>query len=167
LGDIDWSRTKAYAVGLSGIFLNLNGREGSGIVEPDDADSLRKQIASALSGMIDPEDGMVAVRSVIPRERVYSGPFVGEAADLLVYFEHGYRMSWGSAMGQVGHSVFEDNTRPWSGDHLVDPALVPGVLFMNRPFREPGASLLDLAPTLLDAFGAPEAPSMEGSSLLR
>jgi predicted AlkP superfamily phosphohydrolase/phosphomutase len=165
--DIDWARTSAYAVGLSGIYLNLRGREGSGIVDPDDADSLRGRIASALAGLTDLQGGAVAVRSVLPRERVYRGPFVGEAADLLVGFGRGYRASWGSAMGRVGAAAFEDNTRPWSGDHLVDPALVPGVLFMNRPFRGAAASLLDLAPTVLDALGAPAAPAMEGGSLLR
>jgi arylsulfatase A-like enzyme len=62
---------------------------------------------------------------------------------------------------------FADNLKKWSGDHIVDPALVPGVLLMNRAFRGEGASLLDLAPTILDALGLPPGPAMEGSSLLR
>jgi hypothetical protein len=65
----------------------------------------------------------------------------------------------------VSPGLFEDNVKRWSGDHIVDPELVPGVLFMNRPFRSEGASLLDLAPTILSALGAPLAPAMEGTVL--
>ena len=167
LDEVDWSRTRAYSVGLSGIYLNLRGREGQGIVDADEAGPLRSEIASALAGVADPSDGTVAIRSVVLRERVYSGPFVEEAADLLVHFERGYRSSWGSAMGRVGTSVFEDNTRIWSGDHIVDPTLVPGILLMNRPFHAENASMVDLAPTVLDAFELPNEQGMEGKSLLR
>jgi len=55
--------------------------------------------------------------------------------------------------------------KKWSGDHCIDPAATPGVLLMNRPFRREGASLVDLAPTILDAFGLAKGPLMEGSSL--
>ena len=69
-------------------------------------------------------------------------------------------------MGGVAESVFEDNRKKWSGDHIVDPSLVPGVLFLDRPFRGDSARLEDLAPTILEALGAPKGPLMEGSSLL-
>jgi predicted AlkP superfamily phosphohydrolase/phosphomutase len=167
LGQIDWSKTKAYSIGLGGIFLNLRGREGAGVVAPEEAERLKEELAGALGGLVDPENGAVAIRSVVARERAYSGPFVEEAPDLLVRFGSGYRSSWGSAMGHLGASIFEDNVRVWAGDHIVDPVLVPGVLLMNRPFRSGRASLLDLAPTVLDAFGLPATSEMEGSSLLR
>jgi bisphosphoglycerate-independent phosphoglycerate mutase (AlkP superfamily) len=62
--------------------------------------------------------------------------------------------------------MFEDNTRRWSGDHAIDPPLVPGVLLINRPFdtRDPG--LVDLAPTILAALGLTKGSAMEGRSLL-
>ncbi|MEW4567828.1 alkaline phosphatase family protein [Tautonia sp. JC769] len=167
LGRIDWSRTKAYSIGLGGIFLNLRGREGEGVVDPEEAEALKGAIADALGGLEDPVTEAVAVRSVVARERVYSGPFVEEAPDLLVRFGSGYRSSWGSAMGHVGDSVFEDNVRIWAGDHIIDPVLVPGILLMNRPFRSDDASLLDLAPTVLDAFAMARTSEMEGRSLLR
>ncbi|WP_235905020.1 alkaline phosphatase family protein [Tautonia marina] len=167
LGQIDWSKTKAYAIGLGGIFLNLRGREGAGVVAPEEAEPLKVAIADTLGGLVDPATGDVAIRSVSAREQVYSGPFVEEAPDLLVRFGKGYRASWGSAMGHVGETVFEDNTRLWAGDHIVDPVLVPGVVMMNRPFRSDQASLLDLAPTVLDALGLPVDPELEGSALLR
>lgn len=162
---VDWSRTKAYAVGLGGIYLNLQGREASGIVPTIEAENLKASIARALTGLADPQGGALAVRGVRSREELYRGPYVHEAPDLLTLFERGYRVSWGTSMGGVGASVFEDNTNAWGGDHIVDPALVPGVLFMDRPFRGGGARLIDLAPTILSALGLPTDPALEGEDL--
>jgi predicted AlkP superfamily phosphohydrolase/phosphomutase len=165
LRSVDWSHTKAYALGLSGIYLNLAGREAQGIVPPGEADALKAAIARGLRGLEDPGRG-AAIRGVRPREEVYTGPYAGESPDLVVNFAAGYRVSWGSSLGGVPAGVFEDNVRKWGGDHIIDPALVPGVLLMNRPFRGAGARLVDLAPTILAALGVPNGPAMEGSSLL-
>jgi predicted AlkP superfamily phosphohydrolase/phosphomutase len=165
LRQVDWSQTRAYALGLSGIYLNLQGREAHGIVPPDQAETLKTMIARELSGLEDPVGG-VAVRGVQAREQVYSGPYAAESPDLVVQFGAGYRISWSSSMGGVAAELFENNTKKWGGDHIIDPELVPGVLLMNRPFRSPGARLVDLAPTILAALGVPQGPAMEGSSLL-
>ena len=168
LRQVDWSRTKAYALGLSGLYLNLKGREEQGIVPPEDADGLKEQIALGLVGMTDPEHGgSYPIRRVWPRESVYRGPFAGEAPDLLVDFAEGYRVSWSSSMGGVAEGQLEDNVKKWSGDHIIDPDRVPGILLMNRPFRQDGARLTDLAPTILAALGVPKGPAMEGESLVQ
>ena len=86
LREVDWSRTSAYALGLGGIYLNLEGREAQGTVKPDVADEVRTAIIDRLGGLVDPAGGTVAVRRVRPRETVYSGPYVTEAPDLLVDF---------------------------------------------------------------------------------
>jgi predicted AlkP superfamily phosphohydrolase/phosphomutase len=166
LRGVDWSRTKAYALGLGGIYLNLEGREGQGIVKPADAERLRSEIASGLRGLQDDRSGQAAVRRVAPREELYTGPFAAESPDLVVNFASGYRVSWGTSLGGVAEGLFEDNVKKWSGDHIVDPVLVPGILFLNRPFRGECARLVDLAPTIIDALGVPKSPAMEGSSLL-
>jgi predicted AlkP superfamily phosphohydrolase/phosphomutase len=166
LGGIDWSRTKAYALGLGGIYLNLRGRESGGIVLADESEGLKAAIARSLGGLEDLEHGSVAVRSVRPREEVYRGPHVAEAPDLLVNFARGYRASWATSMGGIAGAVVEDNTNAWGGDHIVDPELVPGVLLMDRPFRGEGARLIDMAPTILAALGVPAGEAMEGGSLL-
>lgn len=164
--DIDWGRTRAYALGLGGIYLNLQGREGQGVVQPGEAEALKGAIVRGLTGLRDPRDDSTAIRGVRTREQLYHGPFAHESPDLFVNFAGGYRASWGSSMGSVPAGHVEDNTRAWGGDHIIDPQLVPGVLLMDRPFRTEGASLLDLAPTILGALGVPPAPAMEGSSLL-
>jgi predicted AlkP superfamily phosphohydrolase/phosphomutase len=166
LRGVDWDRTRAYGVGLSGLYLNLRGREGRGTVAPEEAEGLKAEIARELTGLVDPERGVEAVRGASPREHVYAGPFVGEAPDLVVHCAEGYRIAWDSVRGGLPDSgPFEDNRRKWSGDHIVDPVLVPGVLLMNRPLRGAGARLVDLAPTILGALGLPPGPAMEGVSL--
>ena len=162
---VDWSRTRAYALGLGGIYLNLEGREGQGIVKAGDAGALKAGIALGLGGLRDPERGLVAINRVLPREALYHGPYAGESPDLVVHCAGGYRVSWESSLGGVPDGLFADNVKKWGGDHIIDPTLVPGVLFLNRPFRESGADLTDLAPTILDALGVPKGPAMEGSSL--
>lgn len=163
---VDWSRTRAYALGLGGIYLNRRLREGEGILSAQDAGSTAAEIQAALPGLRDPASGVLPVRGVRRKEEIYSGPFAAEAPDLLALFERGYRASWTTGLGGIGAGVLEDNTRRWGGDHIVDPALVPGVLFMNRPFRTASPRLVDLAPTILAAFGVPRGATMEGDDLL-
>jgi predicted AlkP superfamily phosphohydrolase/phosphomutase len=164
--NVNWQRTRAYAVGLGGIYLNLQGREERGIVGSEDEDAVKKAIVDGLSGLTDPDRDALAIRSVAAREQIYSGPFAHESPDLLVNFAEGYRVSWATALGGVPEGLFEDNVKKWSGDHIMDPVLVPGVLFMNRRFRGAKAALVDMAPTILAALGVPRGPVMEGDSLL-
>ena len=166
--EVDWGRTRAYALGLGGIYLNRRGREGEGILSADEAESTSRAIGEGLTGLVDSTPGRTAVRGVKRREEIYRGGCIEEAPDLLVLFAEGYRASWTTALGGLGsgESLFEDNTRRWGGDHIVDPALVPGVLFVSRPFRRASPDLLDLAPTILAALGVPKGSAMEGSDLL-
>lgn len=166
LSGIDWSRTTAYAVGLGSVYLNVAGREADGTVNPADTDRVGKEIAGRLRGLADPGRGAVAVRDVKTRRQIWRGPHASESPDLLLLFGEGYRVSWETGLGGVGRGWFEDNVRKWSGDHIIDPPRIPGVLFMNRPFRMETPALLDLAPTILDALGVPAGEHMEGTSLL-
>jgi predicted AlkP superfamily phosphohydrolase/phosphomutase len=163
---VDWDKTKAYALGLGGIYLNIKGREGKGLLDPGEVEKARAGIIQGLTGLPDPERNRAAVRNVMAREQVYRGPFVDEAPDLVVNFEEGYRVSWETPLGGVPQGLFDDNTKKWAGDHMIDPCLAPGVLFMNRPIGGDSPSLMDMAPTILAALGVPQGPSMEGSALL-
>jgi predicted AlkP superfamily phosphohydrolase/phosphomutase len=164
---VDWSKTYAYAVGLGGIYLNFKGRERGGILEEGaDAERVRRAIQTGMADFPDTDTQQPAVRSVSRREELYSGPFVGNAPDLLVNFYPGFRVSWRSAVGGFSNALLENNTRRWSGDHIVDPEAVPGILFMNRAARHNHARITDLAPTILNYLGVSAPDSMEGSSLL-
>jgi predicted AlkP superfamily phosphohydrolase/phosphomutase len=164
---VDWSRTYAYAVGLGGIYLNFKGRERDGILEEGtEAERVRNAIQTGMARIADATTERIAIRSVLRREDLYSGPYATKAPDLLVNFCPGFRVSWQSAVGNFANSLIEDNTRRWSGDHIVDPDAVPGILFANRNFKHSGANIIDLAPTILNYLEVPVPPIMEGASLL-
>ncbi len=165
LRDVDWSQTKAYALGLTGMFLNLKGREGEGIVEPGEARALKAEIISKLNGLRDEEKGEVAIQEVFDTSRLYSGPYMHNAPDLIIGYNAGYRSSWDCATGVVAGPVFEDNTKAWSGDHCVDPRLVPGVFFCTRKIDKEDPALIDIAPTALQLFGLDPPPHMDGKPL--
>jgi len=166
LSGVDWSHTKAYGIGLGALYLNLRGREAEGTVEASEAAELKTQIVQMLAGLQDNEKGQVAIRSVSTRDELYQGPETSTAPDLLINFAPGYRVSWETSLGGVPEGLFEDNYKKWSGDHVIDPQLVPGVLFMNRPFRRENASLVDLAPTIMKFLRAPSHSHLEGNSLV-
>lgn len=166
LDRVDWSRTRAYALGLVGIHLNLEGREGEGTVSTADAPGVAAAIRRDLAGLGDPERGVEAVRGVELRADVYQGPYTAEAPDLIVQCAPGYRVSSATALGGVPGSVFSDNRKRWSGDHVVHPAAVPGVLFSSRPIPSEGPRIIDLAPTILEALGVPVPEAYEGEGLL-
>ena len=166
LRDVDWSRTRAYAQGLTGIFLNVEGREGEGIVKPGaEARALRKELIQKLSGLRDDERGEVGINQVYAAEDVYDGPYLVNAPDLIVGYNHGYRVSWDCATGVASGPLFQDNLKAWSGDHCVDPNLVPGVFFCNHAIDKRDPALIDVAPTVLRLFGVDAPPHMDGKPL--
>jgi predicted AlkP superfamily phosphohydrolase/phosphomutase len=161
--NVDWSRTRAYALGLSGVYLNLAGRESGGIVQPGpDAEKLKRELIARLSGLPDEEAGRTAIRHVYATRDLYRGPYLDAAPDLIIGYDEGYRISWEAAVGQVTNRVIEDNPKAWSGDHCVDPLLVPGVLFCNRKIDSDNPGIEDMAPTALHLFGIDPPAWMDG-----
>jgi len=164
LRDVDWTRTKAYAIGLTGVFLNLEGREAQGAVKPgEEAARVKAEIMEALKGLRDGDS--VAVNEGFDTAKLYAGPYVENAPDLIIGFNGGYRTSWDGATGVVSGPVFEDNVKAWSGDHCIDPRLVPGVLFASRKIDKTDPALVDVAPTLLRLFGLDPPAHMDGKPL--
>jgi predicted AlkP superfamily phosphohydrolase/phosphomutase len=160
--DVDWARTKAYTFGLGGLYLNLKGREAEGIVTREDAETLKQELIAKLTGLHDLETDGQGIRSVYATNALYQGPYLSEAPDLIVGYSEGYRTSWDAAVGKVTSTVFEDNCKAWSGDHCVDPTLVPGILFSNRKLDAEDPGIEDLAPTALELFGLKAPAWMEG-----
>jgi predicted AlkP superfamily phosphohydrolase/phosphomutase len=168
LKEVDWSRTRAYTFGLAGIYINEKGREAQGIVDPGaPASALKREIAAKLSGLRDEARDRVAIRKAWPSESLYTGPYLDAAPDLIVGYADGYRASWDAAVGKVTARVFTDNLKAWSGDHCVDPNLVPGVLFSNRAILAHDPGIEDMARTALDLFGIGPPPHMEGKALFQ
>jgi predicted AlkP superfamily phosphohydrolase/phosphomutase len=163
---VDWDRTRAYGLGLAGIWLNVRGRERQGCVEPADQQALASEIAGKLSGLCD-DAGPVAVNRAWTAAELPAGPYTERSPDIVVGYAEGYRASWAGVRGIADGVVFDDNDKAWSGDHCIDPSAVPGVLLANRPLASgrDRASIADLAPTLLETFGVARPGWMDGSSL--
>lgn len=162
---VDWSRTRAYAMGFGGIYLNKTGREYYGIVPPEDCRALEKEISRKLRDFRDPVSGGPVVRSVYEGDEIFSGPCRAASPDLYAGFAAGYRGSWQTALGGISGEVVRENEKKWSGDHIVDPAIVPGVLLVNKKVRLKSPSIIDIAPTVLRLFGAAIPPEMSGRVL--
>jgi predicted AlkP superfamily phosphohydrolase/phosphomutase len=166
LAGVDWSQTRAFAIGLTGIFINAREKFSQGIVNPGrEAEQLRAEIAQKLGALVDPASGTKAIRRVYEAPRVYRGPYKDQAPDLIVGYERGYRVSWEAAIGKTSTEVFHDNRKAWSGDHCVDPSVVPGVLFCNRAVTSEHPRLMDIGPTVLDLFGIETPDYMDGRPL--
>src|SRR5262249_14310178 len=165
--NVDWTRTRAYALALGQIYVNLKGREGQGVVAPGaQYEALREELARKFEALGDAERGAAVVRRVYRREEIFRGPYFAEAPDLVVGFERGYRVSWQTSLGGIPPDVIEPNERRWSADHCsVDPDLVPGVFFSSRPIASPDARIIDLAPTVLARLGIPAPADMDGRDL--
>ncbi len=163
---VDWSRTRAYTFGLAGLYLNIKGREAQGTVPPGkEAAALVRELITKLQALTDPDTGNPVMHDVYATRSLYKGPYLDAAPDLITGYASGYRISWDAAVGKSTAQVVEDNHKAWSGDHCVDPNLVPGVLFCNRPVRAEDPGIEDLAPTALEAFGVPRPAWMEGKSI--
>ena len=163
---VDWTKTRAFALGLTGIFVNRKGREKSGIVaEGAEYRQLVQELAEKLGQLIDPATGQRCVRRVAVSQQFFRGPYRFDAPDLLVGWDGGYRNSWECAVGQVTEQVFADNTKSWSGDHCVDPSIVPGVFFCNRAIVAESPRLIDVPASVLRLFGQQVPGYMQGRML--
>ncbi len=154
LGQIDFSKSRAYGLGLNGLYLNLKGREKSGIVDPAQREALMDEISTKLAAVVDPSTGQRAIARVIRRDDVYSSAGHDDVApDLIVAYAKGTRVSGESALGGLSSAVFADNMSAWSGDHCMDPDAVPGILLTNRPLKQRANTLQVLAPAILAELG--------------
>ena len=166
--NVDWSRTKAYAMGLGQIYINTRGREGHGIVAPGaDSTLVQNDLAARLLTLTDPASGARMVDAVYKRDDIYSGAFLNEAAELQVGLADGYRVSWQSTLGGSPPGIVYPNMKKWSGDHgSFDYKTTPGTLMSSRPLAAGlAASVMDLAPTVLKYFGLPIPQEIDGKPL--
>jgi len=164
--DADWSRTRAYGLGLNGLYVNLSRREKNGIVKPGaEADALQREIAARLEAVRDPKNKEQVITRVDRAADAYSGPSASQGPDLIVGYNRGYRVGWDSVLGGIPATLIEDNTQPWSGDHCIDFTKVPGVVLSNRKIRAENPALTDIAPTVLAEFGIARPETMKGRNI--
>jgi predicted AlkP superfamily phosphohydrolase/phosphomutase len=163
--EVDWSHTRAYGLGLNGLYVNMRGREREGIVDAAQADALLREIRQKLTDIRDPKDHSQVITRVDLASEAYQGPYARTGPDALVGYNRGYRAGWKTILGAFPPDVLEDNTNPWSGDHCMDYTLVPGVLLSNRKIDMQNPALTDIAPTILAEFGIAKTKDMMGQSV--
>ena len=166
--NVDWSRTRAYAMGLGEMYINVKGREAQGIVSPGaDYDALKSELKTRLVQLTDPENGEHPVRRVLAREEIYKQFDPNSIPDLVVTNNDGYRVSWQTSLGGIPKDLLEPNKQVWSGDHCsVDPELVKGIFFYNHKLStERAPYIADIYPTVLGLLGVPAPYALDGTEL--
>lgn len=166
--DVDWSHTRAYGIGLNGLYVNMRGRERGGIVEPGaETDALLNELRQKLLQVRDPKDGTQVITRIDLASEAYQGPYAHSGPDAIMGYNRGYRAGWTTILGAFPPDVLEDNTSAWSGDHCMDFTKVPGVLLSNRKIEAEAPALTDIAPTILAEFGIAKTPEMKGHSVFQ
>ncbi len=165
--NVEWMGTKAYSLGLNGLYINLAGREEEGVVPASQADKLIDELAKKLEEITDPETGDKVIHKAYKTSQVYSGPYVDQAPDLIVGYNRGYRSSWETVLGAFpDEDLIRPNVDEWSGDHCMASDLVPGSLFSNRPIKLKNPKLYDVPVTILELFGIKRPKDMIGRNIL-
>jgi predicted AlkP superfamily phosphohydrolase/phosphomutase len=137
LSGVDWSKTKAYAVGLNSIYLNVAGREGQGQVTADKIEGLLNEIQIKLLDWRDADQTPI-VQKVRLKHETFNGPYTRFGPDLVVGYAPGYRASAETGLGKIPSESLEVNYDHWGADHCMDSEVVPGVIFANRDLRDFG-----------------------------
>ncbi len=160
--NVNWAGTRAYALGLNGLYINERGREGRGVVDPSEKDALLDEIARKLLEVRDPKTGEQAILRVYKTREVYTNPDERIVPDAIIGYNRGYRASWETAIGSFPKQLFTDNDDRWSGDHCIAAEVVPGVFLANRKLKIADPRLRDLTPTILMEFGITPPANMTG-----
>ena len=165
--NVDWDNTKAYALGLGDIYINLKGREAYGIVRPGKQyEKLRNEIKEELEAWVDAENGQKPVRRLYKREEIYKGFDPNLVPDLIVANNNGYRVSWQTSLGGIPKDLLEDNKKNWSADHCsLDPEITKGIFLSNMKFDVDETNIMDIFPTILQLLNIPIPDDIDGKVL--
>jgi len=159
--NVDWSKTKAYAMGINSLYINQRGREFDGAVDPAAMPQLVDEIKSKLEAQVDPDNGQKVVAKAYKPQEAYSGKCVDQAPELIVGYHPGYRISDTATLGKFPKKIIESRKDKWSADHCMDPRAVPGVLLSNKRITKESPALEDLASTILQEFGIEHPTEIE------
>jgi len=146
----DWGKSRAYAIGLNSLYLNLAGREKKGVIPPAEKTGLLNKIQAELDCWSGP-DRKPIFHKVYLSQDVFSGPLTDHGPDIVLGFNPGYRASRETGLGGWKDDSIEKNTGHWEADHCFDAETVPGVIFLNHGlenFSDP--SYLDIPRIMLD-----------------
>lgn len=163
---IDWQKTAAYSGSPTseGIYINLQERDGEGIVEPGrEYEKVRDLIIDELLRFKDPETGEPVVDEVYRKEEIYSGPYLPLLPDIVL------------STGSLPYMPRDDvsATKVVEGiparGYVEGRHTLPGIFMAVGPILGRGtiaeAKIVDVAPTILYAMGLPVPRDMDGKVL--
>jgi predicted AlkP superfamily phosphohydrolase/phosphomutase len=166
LKGFDWSKSRAYGLGLGSIYLNLAGREGQGTVTAEQAPALLAEIKQKLLELTDPETGEKVFTAVYLKSDTYKGASESDAPDIQLGYADGYQTEKASVAGAAPKDVLSANADKWSAEHAAaDVATTPGILFSNKKLGV-NPAIIDLGVTALKYLAVPPAPAFEGKPLI-
>lgn len=162
----NWGETRAYTLGLNGLYLNMKGREAEGIVTSAQRRHLLEELKGKLEGLHDPLNGERIISNAYITEDVFSPDYLDRAPDIILGFRRGYRTVDNGAMGGFSEKVVDNHLDWWSGDHCIDPLAVPASFLSSFPINRKVPDIRDMAPTILEYFGVKPPPAMTGKPLV-
>jgi len=162
----DWGRTRAYAMGLNGLYLNMRGREAEGIVSAQERRRLLEELKGKLEALRDPVSGQQMISNAYISEDVFSANYLDRAPDIILGFRRGFRTVDNGAMGGFSERIVGDRMDWWSGDHCIDPLTVPASFLSSFRINRKVPDIRDIAPTILEYFNVKPTPAMTGKSLV-
>ena len=167
-GNIDWSRTKAYAYGArDDLWINLQGREPGGIVSPSEYEALRDEIIAKLHASRDVLDHQPVLEEAIKREQVYHGPNAHKSPDILIRWKT-TRVIRGIYLPQPGQqppAVPPLSPNLNNGGHRLHGIFVMAGPGLRQGYAFDEGVLWDLAPTILHYLALPVPDDMDGRVL--
>lgn len=165
------NRTRAYSIGANGnIYINLRGRQSAGIVQPDiEYESLRDELILALKEIVDPDTGQKIFQNVQKREDVYSGPFLQDMPDILLSWTPGYQQLHEPEIQRLNIEINRNDLfvtgHKWSGTHTSEGIFIMNGQGIKKKFLFNGATIADIAPTVLHLLGLKVPEYMDGHVL--
>jgi predicted AlkP superfamily phosphohydrolase/phosphomutase len=163
--DVNWAKTRAWSEGgyYARVFLNVQGREPEGTIPPSAYEEFRDELRQKFEGLLD-QNGNALQSRVFAPDTIYRN-VRNIAPDLIVYFGD---LSWRS-IGSVGHPqiyVEENDSGPDACNHAPFGMFIMAAPDCPLRGEYAGATLLDIAPTLMDLAGYEIPKSMQGRSLI-
>jgi predicted AlkP superfamily phosphohydrolase/phosphomutase len=166
LSQVDWSSSQAYGIGLNSLYLNMQGREGQGVVTAENRQALLDKLCDDLLAWQGP-NGRSVVERVWRQSEAFDGPLAEYGPDIMIGYAPGFRASSQTGLGGWEAEAVEPNRDHWGADHCINPEAVPGVIFASEGLSDFSSPSYRDIPQLTigmdpDASGTAPPPTSSG-----